>query len=219
MNDQLKDTYKHKGRRLRLVEQLEREGITDKNALKAIARVPRHLFVEGVFADNAYENKALPIKEGQTISQPFTVAFQTQLLNLKPNMKILEIGTGSGYQAAILCEMGMRVFSVEIIEHLHYEAKYLLEILGYKPHLMLGDGSMGWKRYKPYEAILVTAASPAVPTVLRRQLEIGGKLVIPIGNQDLQQMTVVTRISTHKYEQQVYQTFRFVPLKGKYGFE
>jgi len=215
----LKDTYKHKGQRQRLVSLLIKAGITDTRVLKAIGKVPRHLFVEGVFADAAYENKALPIKEGQTISQPFTVAFQSQLLGAKPNMKVLEIGTGSAYQAAILCEMGLRVFSIEINEQLHQEAKLRLENLSYEVQLHLADGSIGWQRYQPYDAILVTAASPNIPLSLKRQLGIGGKMVIPVGNKELQYMTVVTRLAKNEYKSQTHQAFKFVPLRGKHGFK
>lgn len=219
MDTHLRDTYKHKGKRERLVNLLEQIGITDQLVLSAIGKVPRHIFMEGAFSDRAYENIALPIKEGQTISQPFTVAFQTQLLELKPKMKVLEIGTGSGYQASILCEMGMRVFSVEINQQLHYEVKQRLADLGYHAHLSLGDGSIGWKKFQPYDAIIVTAASPSVPTSLKRQLEIGGRLVIPVGDQRIQKMTVITRIATNKYHEQTYQDFKFVLLRGKYGFK
>ena len=165
------DTFKHKGQRARLVEILMEKGITDERVLSAIGAVPRHAFVEGVFASEAYDDKALPIHSGQTISQPFTVAFQTQLLRLKPKMKVLEIGTGSGYQAAVLCAMGVRLFTVEIDPRLHRDAAARLNELGYAPKLLCGDGSQGWLTYQPYEAIIVTAASPAVPEPLKRQLE------------------------------------------------
>ncbi|MCB0838905.1 MAG: protein-L-isoaspartate(D-aspartate) O-methyltransferase [Bacteroidetes bacterium] len=215
----MNEEYKHKGRRKRLVEELVFKGITDELVLEAMGLVPRHLFVEGVFEDKAYTDQALPINNGQTISQPFTVAFQTQLLKLKPRMKVLEIGTGSGYQCAVLCEMGMRVFSVEIDERLYVDARHLLNQLGYKPALKLGDGSQGWKHYQPFERILVTAASPSVPESLKQQLEIGGMMVIPVGNRRSQRMTVVTRTGEDSYEEEVFHRFKFVPLRGKYGFE
>ena len=212
------DTYKHKGRRKRLADEIAKRGITDERILKAIRVVPRHLFVEGVFNEEAYADKPLPIASGQTISQPFTVAFMTELLVLKPKMKILEIGTGSGYQAAILAEMGMRVFSVEIDRRLHYEASERLSELGYNVRLHLGDGSRGWEKYQPYERIIVTAASPSVPEALKRQLEIGGIMVIPVGTLDLQQMTVVKRKGRHEFEISTLNDFKFVPLRGRYGF-
>lgn len=213
------EDYKHIGRRARLVKELIMKGITDENVLQAIGRVPRHVFVEGVFSDEAYEDKALPIHREQTISQPFTVAFQTQLLELKPKMKILEIGTGSGYQAAILCEMGMRVFSVEIDRRLHLEAKERLKSLGYEPQLLLGDGSEGWPMYKPFERILVTAASPGIPDSLLSQLDIGGILVLPVGSLRTQKMTVVRRLSNSDFETHTHHNFKFVPLRGRFGFE
>ncbi|MDX2248216.1 MAG: protein-L-isoaspartate(D-aspartate) O-methyltransferase [Bacteroidia bacterium] len=213
------EDYKHKGRRARLVKELILKGITDESVLEAIGRVPRHVFVEGVFSDEAYEDKALPIHREQTISQPFTVAFQTQLLELKPRMKILEIGTGSGYQAAVLCEMGMRVFSVEIDRRLHLEAKERLKALGYEAQLLLGDGSEGWPTYQPYERILVTAASPGIPDSLKSQLEVGGIMVLPVGTLRAQKMTVVVRVSQTDFEVYTHHNFKFVPLRGRFGFE
>ena len=175
------DTYKHKGQRARLVEELEEKGINDPKILEAIGKVPRHLFVENAFQHEAYEDKALPIQSGQTISQPFTVAYQTYSLDLKPKMKILEIGTGSGYQAAILAQMGMKVFSVELDARLHREAKERLDNLGLKVKLHKGDGSMGWPTFQPYERIIVTAASPGIPDQLKQQLEVGGLMILPVG--------------------------------------
>ncbi len=167
------DTFKHKGLRQRLIEELIEKGITDELVLEAMGKVPRHGFVEGAFGDEAYVDKALPIKRGQTISQPFTVAYQTQLLKLKPKMKILEIGTGSGYQAAILAMMGMKVFTIEIDRRLHLEAKERLADLELKAKFLLGDGTLGWPTFQPFERILVTAASPEVPAPLFSQLEEG----------------------------------------------
>ncbi|MEL6672214.1 MAG: protein-L-isoaspartate(D-aspartate) O-methyltransferase [Bacteroidota bacterium] len=212
------DTFKHKGQRNRLVEELLDRGITDETVLEAIRRVPRHLFVQGVFQSEAYVNKPLPISSGQTISQPLTVAIQSQLLRLKKRMKVLEIGTGSGYQAAVLSEMGMRVFSVEIDQKLHREAKRRLEDLEYPVKLHHGDGSQGWPLHQPYERIIVTAASPSIPEPLKQQLEIGGILVIPVGSLKTQQMQVVTRLSRYEYEIETLTHFQFVPLKGKFGF-
>ena len=213
------DTFKHKGQRARLVEILMEKGITDERVLTAIGAVPRHVFVEGVFAGEAYEDKALPIHSGQTISQPFTVAFQTQLLRLKPKMKVLEIGTGSGYQAAVLCAMGLRLFTVEIDPRLHRDAASRLSELGYAPKMLCGDGSQGGPPFQPYEAIIVTAASPHVPEPLKRQLEVGGRMVIPVGDRNLQRMEVVTRLSRDEFEIESHHDFKFVPLRGRFGFE
>jgi protein-L-isoaspartate(D-aspartate) O-methyltransferase len=201
-----------------MVEELMQKGITDEAVLEAIGLIPRHQFVEGVFGEEAYLDKALPIAEKQTISQPFTVAYQSQLLQLKPRMKVLEIGTGSGYQAAILCAMKLKVFSVELIPRLHRTAKERLEDLGFSPKLRLGDGSEGWQGYQPFERILVTAASPNVPETLKRQLSIGGRMVVPVGDRREQQMQVIIRLSKDEFEIQSLKACKFVPLLGKYGF-
>jgi len=201
-----------------MVDLLETRGITDAGVLAAMREVPRHKFVESALAEEAYADKPLPIHSGQTISQPFTVAFQSQLLQAKARMKVLEVGTGSGYQAAVLCAMGLRVFSVEYDGRLHREARERLLALGYEARLHHGDGSGGWRLYQPYERILVTAASPEVPLALRQQLTVGGIMVIPVGNQARQQMTVVRRLSQREYEVETLQAFRFVPLRGRYGF-
>ena len=214
----LSDTFKLKGLRRRMVDQLRARGITDEAVLEAMLAVPRHRFVEGAFAEEAYTDKPLPIHSGQTISQPFTVAIQSQLLRARPRMKVLEIGTGSGYQAAVLCAMGLRVFSVEYDSRLHRDARERLQDLGYEAHLHHGDGSEGWARYQPYERILVTAASPEVPLALRQQLVVGGIMVIPVGRLDRQYMTVVTRLSQREYEIETLDAFQFVPLRGRYGF-
>ncbi len=213
------DTYKHKGRRKRLVEHLRLKGITHEELLKAVEKIPRHYFVDSVLENDAYEDKALPIVGNQTISQPYTVAYQTELLHPKAKMKVLEIGTGSGYQAAILCEIGCRLFSVEIDPRLYREGKQRLEDLGYHPKMHCGDGSQGWKRYQPYEGIIVTAGGPEVPLVLKEQLEIGGRLVMPVGDMNQQIMTVVIRKSKQEYEIHRFHPFKFVPLKGKFGHE
>ncbi|MEM6631439.1 MAG: protein-L-isoaspartate(D-aspartate) O-methyltransferase [Bacteroidota bacterium] len=213
------DTYKYKGLRKALVAHLQERGISHQEILDAFLDVPRHGFVDSALADQAYEDVALPIPEQQTISQPYTVAFQTLLLQPKPRMKILEIGTGSGYQTAILCALGCRVFTVEYIAKLHRTAKARLEDLGYEPKMLCGDGSKGWPKYQPYEGILVTAAGPSVPLALQEQLEIGGRLVMPVGSEKSQHMVVVTRKSRSEYERETLQKFRFVPLRGKYGFE
>lgn len=213
------DTFKHKGQRKRLVQELMDRGITDKAVLDAILAVPRHKFVDTAFEADAYVDKALPIPQGQTISQPFTVAYQSQLLRLKPKMKVLEIGTGSGYQAAVLCAMGVRVFSVEIDPKLHHLAKSRLEDMECNCKLLQGDGSKGWPVYQPFDRIIVTAASPKVPEPLKKQLGEKGKMVIPMGDLDEQKMLVVSRKASNEFEIETLQSFRFVPLRGKYGFE
>ncbi len=213
------DDYKHKGQRRRLVEKLTTRGITDERVLAAIGEVPRHFFVPGGLEAEAYTDKALPIDAGQTISQPFTVAFQSELLQAKPKMKVLEIGTGSGYQAAVLVAMGLRVFSVEFEPQLHRQAMERLADLGAKVYLHLGDGSQGWPQYQPYERILVTAASPSVPEALKQQLEIGGRLVLPVGSRSKQRMGVITRLDRREYQTEYLSRFQFVPLRGRYGFE
>lgn len=215
----LLDTYKHKGMRTRLIRQLEERGITDEEVLRAMGEVPRHGFVPSALAQEAYRDKALPIPSGQTISQPFTVAYMTQLLQLKPRMKVLEIGTGSGYQAAVLAEMGMKVFSIEYDARLHREAQARLDDLGYEAKLVQGDGSEGWNRYAPYERIVVTAATPAAPEALKQQLDLDGRLVIPVGSRDQQHMQVITRRDRREYEVETLTPFHFVPLRGRYGFE
>ncbi|MEO0896962.1 MAG: protein-L-isoaspartate(D-aspartate) O-methyltransferase [Bacteroidota bacterium] len=214
----LLDTFKHKGLRKRLINQIEERGITDEKVLAAMLAIPRHGFVEGAFAEEAYEDKALPIHNGQTISQPFTVAFQTQLLQVKKNMKVLEIGTGSGYQAAILAKMGARVFSVERDYRLHKEAKEKLDDLSLPVALRHGDGTEGWKAHAPFDRIIVTAASPSIVETLKQQLAIGGRMVIPVGSLATQKMTLAIRLSKNEWEIRRLQSFKFVPLLGRFGF-
>ncbi|MEL6191201.1 MAG: protein-L-isoaspartate(D-aspartate) O-methyltransferase [Bacteroidota bacterium] len=212
------DTFKHKGLREKMVDKLAEKGISDQKVLEAMRKVPRHLFIDSAFQDQAYEDKALPINEGQTISQPFTVAYQTQMLKLKSGMKLLEVGTGSGYQAAILACMGMRVTSVEIISSLHKRAKNTLGDLHYSVMLKLGDGSMGWSPSQPYQRIIVTAACPIVPPQLKQQLEVGGKMILPVGTLHSQQMYLVNRKSRDEFQQEILHSFKFVPLRGRNGF-
>ncbi len=215
-----KDTRKYRRRRERLVQKLHDRGIKDERVLDAIAVVPRHEFVEPAFRDRAYDDKALPIGMNQTISQPFTVAYQTSLLSVEPYDRILEVGTGSGYQAAILCEMEARVFSVERHEELLDRTRTLLEDLGYSVRTRHGDGTEGWRAFAPYDGIVVTAAAPSTPDPLLRQLreptddKRGGRLVIPIGGSGGQTMTRITRTGSgpHDYKREEYHNFRFVPL-------
>jgi len=203
----------------KLVKIIEEKGIKDKKVLQAVQSVPRHIFVDTAFENRAYEDSALPIGNGQTISQPYTVAAQTELLEVKKGDKILEIGTGSGYQAAILCQMGADVYSVERHEKLYLNAKETLQELGYRPHLKLGDGTLGWSAYAPYDGIVVTAGAPVVPEDLKQQLEIGGKLVVPVGDQKSQVMIRITRTGEDEFKEERLSHFKFVPLIGEKGWD
>jgi protein-L-isoaspartate(D-aspartate) O-methyltransferase len=208
----LKDTGKHQGLRNQLVSILERKGITDTNVLEAIKKVPRHLFFNSSFIDFAYQDKAFPIAAGQTISQPYTVAFQTQLLEVKKGDKVLEIGTGSGYQTAVLCTMGANVYSIERQNELFRQTSILLPKLGIRPkHLSFGDGYKGMPNFAPFDSIIVTAGAPIIPQPLMAQLKIGGRLVIPVGV-DVQIMTLLIRKSETQFEKHEFGEFRFVPL-------
>ncbi|BDD08902.1 protein-L-isoaspartate O-methyltransferase [Fulvitalea axinellae] len=214
------DSYKHKGLRRKLVETLKGKGIRDENVLSAIGALPRHWFFESAFWDHAYQDKAFPIGNGQTISQPYTVAFMTELLDVKAGDHILEIGTGSGYQAAILSLLGASVYTVECISELHESAKNTLETIGIEAvNFLLADGSKGWAENAPYDKIIVTAASPAIPAPLMEQLKIGGKLVIPLGDRNQQRMTRMTKTGQKKAERETFGHFRFVPLVGENGWE
>lgn len=208
----MKDTSKHQGLRIQLVKILEEKGITDKTVLEAIKKIPRHLFLDSSFEDFAYQDKAFPIAANQTISQPYTVAFQSQLLEVKKNDKILEIGTGSGYQTSVLCVMGAAVYSVERQNELFKQTAALLPKLGIKPkHLSFGDGYKGLEKHAPFDGIIVTAGAPIIPKPLMAQLKIGGKLVIPLGDEN-QIMTVLIRKSATQFEKHEYGDFKFVPL-------
>ena len=206
------DTFAHKGKRKQLVEILVQKGITNKKVLNAIGTIPRHLFMDSGFVDHAYIDKAFPIGADQTISQPFTVAKQTELLNLEKGSKILEIGTGSGFQTAVLIEMGMHVFSIERQNELFKKTKLFLPKLGYRAKkLIFGDGYKGFKEEAPFDGIVVTAGAPFVPKPLMSKLKIGGRLVIPIGFEN-QIMTLITRISQTEFKKEEFGEFRFVPL-------
>ncbi len=213
------DTFKHQGQRRKLVELLREKGIPDEEVLAAIGRVPRHGFVESGIAGAAYEDRPLPIGDGQTISQPYTVAAQSTLLKVKPGMKVLEIGTGSGYQAAVLCELGAKVYSIERIRSIYNKTKELLDDLGYKARLKYGDGSAGWRMLAPFDRIIVTAASPGIPAPLKEQLAIGGRMVIPFGDRKTQHMGVVTRKSKEEFIIERKGNFAFVPMIGKHGWK
>jgi protein-L-isoaspartate(D-aspartate) O-methyltransferase len=213
------DDYKHKGARKKLVELLASKGITDARVLSAILTIPRHYFFPKTFHSHAYEDKAFPIGEGQTISQPYTVAYQTQVLHVTKGDKILEIGTGSGYQAAILLQMGATLFSVERHKSLSIKAAVLLEKLGYKPTLKCGDGTNGWIEKAPFDKIIVTAGAPVVPQTLVAQLAIGGIMVIPVGDDKKQKMLSIIKIAANKTETIELDYFAFVPLIGEEGWK
>jgi protein-L-isoaspartate(D-aspartate) O-methyltransferase len=209
------DNYREKGARKRLVDLLEKKGIQDQEVLKAIGTVPRHYFFAETFWNQAYKDIAFPIGEGQTISQPYTVAYQTELLHIRKGDKVLEIGTGSGYQTCVLLEMGATVYTIERQEKLYEKTKYVLPgKMGYKAHFFCGDGSVGIVQHAPYDKIIVTAGAPTVPEVLLKQLKIGGILVIPVGDEDTQKMVTILKVAEHDYEKIVLDTFRFVPLVG-----
>ena len=208
----MKDTYTHKGMRKRLVETLKAKGIKNTAVLEAINAIPRHLFMDSGFIEHAYVDKAFPIAADQTISQPYTVARQTELLEVTKGDKVLEIGTGSGYQTAALLEMGVIVFSIERQNELFKKTKRFLPKLGYRPkRLIFGDGYKGLPEEAPYDGIVVTAGAPFVPNPLLAQLKVGGRLVIPVGEKN-QIMTVFTRTSEKEFEKNEYGEFRFVPL-------
>ena len=208
----MKDTFKHKGLRQKLVETIKSKGIKNENVLQAIGNIPRHLFMDSGFLDHAYQDKAFPIAANQTISQPYTVAFQTELLQIKKGNKILEIGTGSGYQAAVLCELGAKVYSIERQQELFKKTSKFLPKLGYMPKkLIFGDGYKGLTEEAPFDGIIVTAGAPFVPKPLLAQLKIGGKLVIPVGD-DVQTMTLYIRKGAKEFEKHEFGDFRFVPL-------
>lgn len=211
-------------RRQRLVDKMRENGITDERVLAAIGSVHRHRFVEGAFRPRAYEDEALPIGMKQTISQPFTVAYQTMLLNPRPGDRILEIGTGSGYQAAVLCEMGARVFSIERHRPLLARTRSILESLGYRVVLRAGDGTLGWESQAPFDGIVVTAGASEAPEALLQQLHIegeddkpAGRLVIPVGDRRTQTMNLYRRLGKDDYERTASRNFKFVPLIGKQG--
>jgi protein-L-isoaspartate(D-aspartate) O-methyltransferase len=202
-----------------LVDKLSEKGINDIYVLKAIGEVERHLFVPKAMKHHAYKDIALPIGYGQTISQPFTVAFMTQALQLKPGFKVLEIGTGSGYQAAILVKMGMHVFSVERQLEILHRTQKLFDELGIRVHTKFGDGTIGWDEFAPYDGIIVTAGSPSIPVSLKKQLAVGGRLVIPVGSRNSQILKIVTKVNQDEFDIQNIPEFSFVPLIGREGWE
>jgi len=208
----MQDSFKHKGLRNKLVLDLKTKGIKDDSVLEAVKSVPRHLFMDSGFLDHAYQDKAFPIASGQTISQPFTVAFQTELLNVKKDHKILEIGTGSGYQAAILCHMGAKVYTIERIKELFRKTSVFLPSINYRPKKMIyGDGYLGYFEEAPYDSIIVTAGASEIPEKLINQLKIGGRMVIPVGD-EVQKMKLVTKLSESDFETKIFGDFQFVPM-------
>ncbi len=215
----MEDSYKHKGMRRQLVKTIASKGIKDEKILAAIGKIPRHFFFENALVEHAYQDKAFPIGAGQTISQPYTVAFQSQLLQIKPGDKVLEIGTGSGYQSIVLLELGAQVYTIEYQKELFEKTKRFLPRMGYQPNFFFGDGSKGLPQHAPYDKIIVTAGAPSVPDSLIDQLNIGGQLIIPVGNSKVQQMLRVTKVSPTKVESETFHDFKFVPLLGDKGWK
>ena len=206
------DTFKHKGLRKKLIDILKSKGIEDTNVLNAINSIPRHLFLNNAFLDFAYDDVAFPIGAEQTISHPYTVAFQTQLLQVNKGEKVLEIGTGCGYQTAVLCELGAKVFTIERQQLLFNKTKLFLPKLNYQPKMFYGDGYLGLPTFAPFNKIIVTAGAPYVPEALKEQLIIGGKLIIPVGLGDTQVMHEITKISELELITITHGEFKFVPL-------
>lgn len=204
--------------RNKLVKKLRDKGIRDEAVLEAIGKVPRHAFFDEALLSHAYEDKAFPIGEGQTISQPFTVAFQTEKLEVKRGDKVLEIGTGSGYQAAVLLEMGATVYTIEYNRKLFERTRDFLPTLGYNPFFLFGDGSKGYPAKAPYDKILVTAGAPVVPDALTEQLAEGGTLVIPVGDLEKQKMVRIRKVKG-KLMKEEFEYFAFVPLLGEKGWK
>jgi protein-L-isoaspartate(D-aspartate) O-methyltransferase len=212
------DDYKHRGLRNKLVKILQKKGISDPRVLAAIGKVPRHLFFDNALLDHAYQDKAFPIGEGQTISQPYTVAFQTEKLEVGNGHRVLEIGTGSGYQACVLLELGAKVYTIEYIRKLFEVARSFLPQIGYKPYFFYGDGSKGLPSKAPFDRILVTAGAPVIPNALTEQLAEGGILVIPVGNREKQKMVRIIKKGNSLIKEE-YDNFAFVPLLGEEGWE
>ncbi|PWH86913.1 protein-L-isoaspartate(D-aspartate) O-methyltransferase [Brumimicrobium oceani] len=209
------DSYRHKALRRQLIEELKEKGINNQAILDAFDRVPRHFFLDSMFTNQAYSNIAFQIGAKQTISHPYTVAFQTTLLQLERGHRVLEIGTGSGFQTAILCALGVRVVSIERQKELYIKAKPIIAHLGYSPNLFYGDGYKGKASYAPYDSILVTCGAPFIPQELKDQLKVGGRLVIPIGEGKMQIMTRLTKLENGEFETERFGDFSFVPMLTK----
>lgn len=212
------DNYKHRGLRNKLVKILQKKGISDPRVLAAIGKVPRHLFFDNALLEHAYQDKAFPIGEGQTISQPYTVAFQTEKLEVKAGDRVLEIGTGSGYQACILLEIGATVYTIEYNRKLYEICKSFLPKIGYRPYFFYGDGSRGLPSKAPFDKIIVTAGAPVIPTALIEQLADNGILVIPVGDREKQKMVRIIR-KGDRFLKEEYDNFAFVPLLGEEGWD
>lgn len=208
----MQDNFRHKGLRKKLIEEIASKKICSQKVLDAMGNVPRHLFMESSFINFSYKDNAFPIGAGQTISQPSTVAFQTELLKVEKGHKVLEVGTGSGYQTAILMELGAKVYTIERQRALYVKTSTLLPQIGYKPHFFFGDGYDGKPSYGPYDGILVTAGASEIPEKLKSQLKIGGRMVIPVGGAEFQKMLLIKRIHEDEYEITEHGDFAFVPL-------
>ena len=208
------DSFLARGKRQKLIDGLRKKGIKDENVLEAMNRVPRHVFMDNAFLHHAYQDKAFPISAGQTISQPYTVAVQTELLEIKKHDKVLEIGTGSGYQAAILVEMGARVYTIERQKELYGRAQKILTKLGYDAHFFFGDGYKGKPQYGPYDAVLITAAISEIPADLIEQVKPGGCIVAPVGGSQSQVMTRIKKTTGGELEKSTHGLFVFVPMLG-----
>ncbi len=209
------DNYRHKGLRKKLVQLIQSKGISDERVLDAILEVPRHFFLDSAFDEKAYEDRAFPIGEGQTISQPYTVAYQSQLLEVKPFMKVLEIGTGSAYQAVVLAEMGTQVYTIERQRKLYESNKSFSLLKKYSTiKFFYGDGYEGLPTYAPFDRVLITAAAPEIPQKLIQQLKTGGMMVIPVGVGDVQQMMRITKMKEDILKEEVFDKFSFVPMVG-----
>lgn len=209
----IEDSYLHQGQRKKLVATLIEKGITNDKVLAIIGKIPRHIFFDKVFHTKfAYEDVAFPIGAGQTISQPYTVSFQTDLLNISKGHKVLEIGTGSGYQTAVLCELGAKVYTIERQRELFVKTKRLLHDMNYRVNVYFGDGFLGKETYAPYDSIIITCGAPHIPEELVKQLKVGGRMVIPIGDGEVQIMTLIVKTAENSFEKTEFGEFSFVPM-------
>lgn len=208
----MKDNFRTKGMRKKLIELLREKGISDENVLQVMMEIPRHYFFDSSFLEFAYDNKAFPIGAGQTISHPYTVAFQTSLLNVQKGDRILEIGTGSGYQAAVLVKMGAKLFTVERQKSLYDKVKLQLPQWGYRPKFFYGDGYKGLPAFSPFDKIIVTCGAPMIPDALVEQLKVGGIMVIPVGGESAQEMMYINKISETEIKTEMLGSFAFVPM-------